>query len=176
MLAALTQRPGYLLRGGSRSQGGCDASTRLSRALVTPVVFPLGSDCSCWTGLEQLCGSGPCPQHLFAAGQRAWLRQSAQRGPTGRQVCWPKPTRSQLISLQRSLQDETGEGVEGSCSTAEQPTRVQCGPLPPHFPLPAPQPWLRRLSLGKRSFRRGLQHAQGSPRAGTGRLCLTTLA
>lgn len=42
-------------------------------------------------------------QSLCAAGHMAWLRQAWQRGRTGRQVCWPKPTKSPLISLHRFL-------------------------------------------------------------------------
>lgn len=48
---------------------------------------------------ERLLG----PQGPGAAGHRARLRQAWQRGWTGRQVCWPKPTNSPLISLHSSL-------------------------------------------------------------------------
>ena len=45
----------------------------------------------------------PGPQSPCAAGHRARLRQAWQRGWTGRQVCWPKPTSRPLISLHSSL-------------------------------------------------------------------------
>lgn len=49
------------------------------------------------------CGKRPVPHFFLEAGQMSWLRHSLQCGLTGRQICWPKPTSSQLISLQRSL-------------------------------------------------------------------------
>lgn len=45
----------------------------------------------------------PGPQSPRAAGHRARLRQAWQRGWTGRQVCWPKPTSRPLISRHSSL-------------------------------------------------------------------------
>ena len=45
----------------------------------------------------------PGPQSPCAAGHRARLRQAWQRGWTGRQVCWPKPTSRLLISRHSSL-------------------------------------------------------------------------
>lgn len=40
---------------------------------------------------------------MWAEGQLCWFRHSEQRGLTGKQICCPKPTSSQFISLHKSL-------------------------------------------------------------------------
>lgn len=99
--------------------------------------------CSWAQGLQSPC----------AAGHRAWLRQVWHRGRTGRQICWPKPTNSPLISLHRSLWGGSGlmqreRGKEGRWEGS------------PSCPVAAPgQPVLQ----GCTGLLRGLGHLLGPP-------------
>lgn len=76
------------------------------------------------------------PQRLLAAGQMSWLRHWLQRGLTGRQVCCPKPTRSQFISFQRSL--VRAETAVLPCSCLEGVRNSLCCYWDPFPLLPAP--------------------------------------
>lgn len=88
-------------------------------------------------------------QSLCAAGHMARLRQSWQRGRTGRQVCWPKPTKSPLISLHRFLW--MGMGKFGG-------RKGKRGVLPHPHPASAPgQPLLQ----GSAGLLWGLGHLLG---------------
>lgn len=81
-------------------------------------------------------------QRPWAAGHRAWLRQAWQRGRTGRQVCWPKPTRSPLISCHSSL---WGWGL-GQCRRREGRVSFSLPGSPPHTHTWAATPPGRRGS------------------------------
>lgn len=83
-------------------------SSCCSRLLSPAVTLPALCQAQLYQGSAQaalwLSKGWMIPQSLLAAGQMSWLRHWLQRGFTGRQVCCPKPTRSQFISFQRSLQ------------------------------------------------------------------------
>lgn len=71
--------------------------------------------CSSFSSVSIFIGLGECEECnapalgllvrevLWAEGQQCWFRHMEQRGFTGRHICWPKPTNSQLISLHSSL-------------------------------------------------------------------------
>ena len=100
-----------------------DLALRIDSSSRAGCVTGFGSSLTlCWSGEPALTLPLPWPwlellpgdrgslgvglllgEHLKAEGQQCRRRHEAHRGPTGRHTCWPNPTSSQLISLQRSL-------------------------------------------------------------------------
>ncbi|MEE6523447.1 hypothetical protein FKM82_022367 [Ascaphus truei] len=74
-----------------------------------PLSFPAG----CGPPLRDPMRRPRSLHFLLAPGHMSVFRHSEHRGDTGRQTCCPNPTRSQLISLHRSLWRRAGVRLAG---------------------------------------------------------------
>lgn len=99
---------------------------------------------------------GAAPQHFVDPGQMFLLRHLLQRGRTGKQICCPKPTRSQFNSLQRVLQAAEQGEERKRFSVVEKVTQHRY----PAMPEAAAHPQMLQEDNSQPVRPRGLQHQE----------------